>query len=271
MGSTCRDRGGEHMQRVVKAVGYVRVSTVEQAQEGVSLDAQEAKIRAYCEVRDWTLLRIIRDEGVSAGDLDRPGMVELLTMIRKRECGAVVVWKLDRLVRSVRDLGTVLDTLKDKDIELASVTEHFDTSNAVGRLMLHLLVSVAQWERETVGERTRATLQYLKSSLRPYGREPFGFMRADGDRLIPYAKEAKVVKQIFQWRGQGESYFRISRWLNTKKVATKTGDGQWYPSTVRYMLRNKTLYQPLLASPDEAAAKNRVQAGSAAKPGVKRP
>src|SRR6185295_17181680 len=98
----------------LKAIGYVRVSTDDQAREGVSLDVQEARIRAYCEAKGWQLVAVVREEGKSAKDLKRPGLQEILRALPKRQrCfDVVVVVKLDRLTRSVRDLGNLTDAFK---------------------------------------------------------------------------------------------------------------------------------------------------------------
>ena len=98
----------------MRAIGYARVSTDDQAQAGVSLDFQEEKIRAYCVAKDWDLVSLIRDEGQSAKDLKRPGMQRILEGVRKKEFDVVVILKLDRLTRSVKDLGYLVEDVFGK-------------------------------------------------------------------------------------------------------------------------------------------------------------
>lgn len=147
----------------MKAVCYLRVSTREQAEEGVSLAAQEEKTKAYCVARGWECIGVLRDEGVSGGSLDRPGLQEALDLCRRGEAQALVVLKLDRLTRSVRDLGFLLEDVFDRHhVAFASVADNFDTSTANGRLILNVLGSVAQWEREIIVERTTDALAHKK-------------------------------------------------------------------------------------------------------------
>jgi len=242
--------------RAPKAIGYTRVSSAEQAAEGVSLDQQAAKIKAYAQLHDLELVKVLRDAGYSAGDLDRPGMRDVLEMIRKREVNQLIVWRLDRMTRSVRDLSVLLDLLREHAVQLVSITEHINGDDAISRLLLTLLISVSQWEREATGERTKASIHFLRQSMRPYGRLAYGF-RAEGQRLIVYPKEMSVVRKIFRWRHDvGLSYPEIARRLKAQKVATKTGDGSWHASTIRYIIRNKALYRSHV---QEEATQNRVQ------------
>ena len=157
----------------MQVYGYVRVSTEEQAREGVSLAAQEAKIQAYCVVKDWGLVEIIRDEGQSAKDLKRPGITRLLGLVEARQVGAVVVYKLDRLTRRVRDLDNLVELFHHKAVALVSLQESLDATTATGRLMMNLLASVAQFEREAIGERTSVAMQHLKALGLPYCKAVF--------------------------------------------------------------------------------------------------
>src|SRR5436190_19163779 len=123
------------------AIGYVRVSTERQADEGVSLAAQEAKVRAMAAVRDATLLDVIVD-AESAKNVNRPGLQRLLTLINAGEVQAVIVAKLDRLTRSVKDLCTLLELFDKRKVALISVAESLDTGTAGGRLVLRIMASV---------------------------------------------------------------------------------------------------------------------------------
>jgi site-specific DNA recombinase len=137
----------------MRAVGYSRVSTDDQAQNGVSLEAQEVKIRAYCVAKDWDLLRIIRDEGRSAKDLNRPGIQQIIVGAKKRRFDVVVTLKLDRLTRSVKDLGYLVEDVFNKHgIAFSSLQDNFDTSTANGRMVMNILATIAQWERDIISD-----------------------------------------------------------------------------------------------------------------------
>jgi len=136
-------------------VGDIRVSTEQQADQGVSPDAQRAKLEAYAQLYELDLVAVIIDAGVSANTLDRPGLQQALGMLRKGQATALLVMKLDRLTRSIKDLSLLLERYFAKRYALMSVADQVDTSTAAGRLVVHVLMSVAQWEREAIGERTR--------------------------------------------------------------------------------------------------------------------
>jgi len=192
-----------------KAVGYIRVSTQDQVQEGLSLDVQEVRIRAYCEARGWDLLRIYRDEGVSAKSLDRPGIQSLIRDLARDGVNVVVVLKLDRLTRSVRDLGTLIEDLfRRHGVELASVEESLDSSNANGRMVLNLLGSVSQWEREIIGERTKATLDYKAERGEWRGRVPFGFRINEDGKLVEDEDAQRTIQAIKRSRRRSGTSFR---------------------------------------------------------------
>src|ERR1039457_2917199 len=142
----------------MQAVGYVRVSTERQADQGVSLDAQDAKVRAMATVQGATLVGVIVDGGESAKSLNRPGLQRLLALVNGGKVQAVIVAKLDRLTRSVKDLCGLLELLEKKKVALISVAESLDTSSAAGRLVITIMGAVSQWEREAIGERTRDAL-----------------------------------------------------------------------------------------------------------------
>jgi site-specific DNA recombinase len=129
----------------MRTIGYVRVSTDKQAEQGVSLEAQAEKIRAMALVHDANLLDIIVDGGESAKSLQRPGMIRLLGMVDARQVQAVIVAKLDRLTRSVKDLCELLERFERRGVALISVAESLDTGSAAGRLVINIMTAVSQW------------------------------------------------------------------------------------------------------------------------------
>ncbi len=151
----------------VSVVGYVRVSTDEQAINGVSLDAQEARIRAYCQAKELRLVAVVRDEGASGKNLRRDGMRDLITVCGQGTIDAVVVVKLDRLSRRTRDLlYLVEDIFERNDVSLHSLNETVDTSSASGRFFLRIMGALAEMEREVISERAAAEMRRRRPQVR---------------------------------------------------------------------------------------------------------
>jgi len=221
----------------MRAIGYVRVSTEDQARGGVSLDFQEEKIRAYCVAKDWDLITMFRDEGYSAKDLNRPGMQEILQGCRKKEFDVVVIMKLDRLTRSVKDLGYLVeDVFKKCNVAFSSLQDNFDTCTANGRMVMNILATIAQWERDIISERTRDAMQFMKNGLKLVGAVPYGFDSNAGE-LSPNPEEMKILRNVVNLRRKRKSYQKISDYLNKKEVPSKNG-GKWYPKTVMGAVKN---------------------------------
>lgn len=225
-----------------KVVGYVRVSTVDQAEEGVSLPAQRAKLEAYALAMDLDLVAIHEDAGVSAKTLDRPGLSAALAALDAGKASAILVLKLDRLTRSVADLGTLLDRYFATRFDLLSVSDSVDTRTAGGRLVLNVLVSVAQWEREAIAERTKLALHHLRDhqGVR-LGAEALGWKRTDakdgeGRRVVEEDQaELATVQRIRFLRRRGLSLRAICTQLAEEKRQTKRG-GKWTAKVVRSVL-----------------------------------
>src|SRR5215469_4442832 len=206
------------------AIGYARVSTDKQADRGVSLEAQTEKIRAMTVVHSAELADIIVEAGESAKSLNRPGMQRLLALVASGEVNAVIVAKLDRLTRSVKDLCTLLERLERQDVALISVAESLDTSSAAGRLVLNIMTAVSQWEREAIGERTRDALSHKRSHGERVGNIRFGFrLSRDGKHVEPDAAEQDVLHEIHRLRQGGHSMRRIAAALNGKRFHTRRG------------------------------------------------
>ena len=206
----------------MKAIGYVRVSTEEQAKSGLGLEAQIAKIKAYAELFDIELTEIIMDEGISGKTLDREGLQRAIKILKDKKAEGMVIAKLDRLTRNVADLGTLVSTVFDK-AELYSVSEQINTKNAAGRLVLNVLVSVAQWERETICERTKDALQAKKArGEKTGGNVPFGFNVING-KLVKNEEEQSIINEIKNLKNKGLSLRKIAGILNEKGIVTKNG------------------------------------------------
>jgi DNA invertase Pin-like site-specific DNA recombinase len=211
-----------------KAVGYIRVS--KQNERGVSLDAQAEKIRAMACVHDAEV-EIVADDGETGKHANRPGLQRVLEMVRRGQAELVIVSKLDRLTRSVKDLAELLELFQKRDVSLVSVAEALDTGSAAGRLVLNIMASVAQWERETIAERTATALRHKRARRRVYNHEPYGYAR-NGDDLMPVPEEQATIDLMKQWRAGGWTLRQIAEQLNSLGTPTKR-KGKWHAQTVK--------------------------------------
>jgi DNA invertase Pin-like site-specific DNA recombinase len=207
----------------MKALGYARVSSEKQAEFGVSLDAQQEKIRAMAVVHSATLAEIIVDGGESAKTLNRSGMQRLLALVDERKIDAVIVAKLDRLTRSVKDLCELLERFERRGVALISVAESLDTSSAAGRLVLNIMTAVSQWEREAIGERTRDALGHKRRNGERVGNIAYGFrLAADGEHVEPDSTEQAILMRIRELRSK-LSLRKIAAQLNQDGHRTRRG------------------------------------------------
>jgi len=223
------------------AVLYVRVSTDEQVRNGVSLDAQEERLRAYCTMRSLDVALVIRDEGVSAfKHLDkRSGGAELLQAIAQGEARHVVALKLDRLFRNAADALALTETWNRADVALHLVDmggAALDTTSPAGRMMLTMLAGFAEFERALIIERTTQALAHKKRHHQAYAATPYGYKRV-GDRLVADEGELALVATIKEWSADGLSLRKIAERLTAAHVPTKLG-GRWQAQTVSNLLTN---------------------------------
>lgn len=246
-----------------RIVGYVRVSSEQQVEEGVSLDAQRNKLRAFALAMDLTLVAVEEDAGVSAKSIEaRPGLIRALGRLDAGEADGLLVVRLDRLTRSVRDLGDLVETYFTSRFALMSMSDSIDTRTASGRLVLNVLASVSQWEREAGAERTRDSLAHLRAQGVHVGGVPLGVRRTgtiddDGRHVVEHDEaEATTVRRIRELRCEGRSLRAIVEALRSEGHATKRG-GSWAPTTVKKVLdrtapRGGTNTRPHL-QPEEVA------------------
>jgi DNA invertase Pin-like site-specific DNA recombinase len=216
----------------MKAIGYIRVSTEGQAVDGVSLDAQRAKLAAWCELNEYTLAAVHVDAGLSGKRADnRPGLQAALADVARERGAALVVYSLSRLARSVRDTLEITDRLARSGADLVSLTEKIDTTTAAGKMVFRMLATFAEFERDLTAERTRAAMAHKRTRGECIGEIPFGYHR-DGDRLVPDPEAQRAVTLILDLRARGWSYRRIAAELVSQGVPTAKG-GKWDPATVR--------------------------------------
>ena len=215
---------------MIKVIGYVRVSTDEQAQQGLSLASQAEKIRAYASLYELELVEVIEDAGASAKSLHRDGLQRVLSMLREGKAEGIIIAKLDRLTRSIVDLNKLIEEYfgekSRNQSSLFSVADQVDTRTAGGRLVLNVLMSVAQWEREAIGERTKAALAYKKLQDVKLGRP---------NKIVTDPEEIKTLNYIHQLRNEGLSLRAIAARLDAEGYKTFRG-GKWAAQTVKYML-----------------------------------
>lgn len=208
----------------MKAIGYVRVSTAGQADAGVSLDAQRVKVEQYCELYGLELVDVVTDAGASAKTLEREGLRNVLSRMEAGEAETLVVVKLDRLTRSVADLNVLLESYFADRFGLVSVSEQINTGTAAGRLVLNVLMSVSQWEREAISERTAAALQHKKAEGQRVGTVPYGYrLSADGVHLEECPAEQRVIEAIRELRDAGLSYRIVAERLAERGFTNRKG------------------------------------------------
>lgn len=219
-----------------KAVGYIRVSTQEQAKEGISLDAQEAKIRQYAELFDLGEVEIISDEGKSGKDLKRKGIQEVISLVKEKKIEHLVVYKLDRLTRDLLDQLTLIKTFEAAGVKFHSLTERIDTSKAIGQLFLNVVGAINQFIRDQIAEVTIDALQFKKQNGEPLGPPALGFKAKDKKR-VEDPEELEIVEYVKTLRRKRLSHRDIAKQLNEEGIPTKRG-GRWHGSTVSYILKN---------------------------------
>ena len=221
----------------MKAIGYVRVSTEKQADFGVSLEAQTAKIRAMAVVQGAELVDVLIDAGESAKSLQRPAMARLLALVDAGGVDTVIIAKLDRLTRSVADLAELLKRFERRGVSLVSVADSLDTRSAAGRLVLNIMVSVSQWEREAIGERTRDAMRHKRSKGERVGTLPYGArLAADGERLEADDVEQDLLARIRALKADGRTTRQIAAHLNRDGFTTRRGT--WRFQYVAHALRS---------------------------------
>ena len=219
----------------MKAVGYIRVSTQKQVSEGVSMDAQRAKIEAWCLANDYELTAIYEDAGISGSRSDREGLQKAIQATGSGD--AIVFYSLSRFVRGTKDTLQLAETLKKRGTKMISLTENLDTVTAAGKMLFTIMAGVNEFERNIISERTIAALSHKKAKGEKYGPVPFGYKEVQG-RLIEVEKESAIVAEILVLREQGHTLAGIAGQLNTRGIKSKRG-GRWYASSVSYLINRQ--------------------------------
>ena len=205
------------------AIGYIRVSTEGQAQDGVSLDAQRAKIEAWCALNDYTLAAVHVDAGISGKSADnRPGLQAALNDCRKGS--ALVVYSLSRLARSTKDTISISERLAKAGADLVSLSEKIDTTTAAGKMVFRMLAVLAEFERDQISERTTSAMQFKKTKGERVGAIPYGYtIAADGVNLIELTAEQDVIAQAKELHEGGLSLRKIAAELDRRGLYARNG------------------------------------------------
>lgn len=210
----------------MNVIGYLRVSTEEQALSGLGLAAQRKRVEDEAARRGWVVTWVV-DDGYSAKDLNRPGIAGALAALAQGEAAALVVAKLDRLSRSVIDFANTLTVAKKQGWAVVLLDLGVDTTTPNGKLVAGLMAQIAEWEREMIGLRTREAMAAAKQRGTRLGR--------------PREVAPHVLTRVVGMRAEGLSLRAIARVLNDEGVPTVRGGRCWHPATIRGLLQSAAL------------------------------
>lgn len=223
----------------MKVAIYIRVSTEEQAKEGFSISAQRNKLEAYCISQGWEVIGFYVDEGISAKDMERPELKRMIKHIENGVIECVLVYRLDRLTRSVLDLYKLLEIFEKHDCKFKSATEVYDTTTAMGRMFITIVAALAQWERENMGERISMGMQEkARQGKWVPSQPPFGYiLDRENDTLIIEKEEARIVKMIYNHYIKGNvGITKLAKTLNESHVPNR--ENKWSDNKIKYILMN---------------------------------
>lgn len=205
---------------------YTRVSTEEQAVGGVSLEAQRDYLESYAKFHGWNVIKIYEDAGLSGGSIKRPQLQALMEDARNGLIDGVLVYKLDRLGRSLEDLIHIINEFQQHKVDFISATEQIDTTTAIGTFTFHLFAALAQFERGLIRERTSFAMDKKASDGFVQNRPPYGYRLANG-KLHVIKKQAELVHRLY------EGY--LQEGMTLRKLAKET---KLHKDTIHYILSN---------------------------------
>ncbi len=220
---------------------YVRVSTDEQAINGFSIRGQIEKLISYCNIKEWDIYKIYKDEGISGKSINsRPGLLELINDIKLKNVNNVLVYKIDRLTRSIKDLIELIDYFNNYNCSFNSLTENIDTVTSAGRLFIKMIGIFAEFERENIAERVRLGLERkVREGYSIASKNiSYGYVKNNNSKLLSINQfESYVVKKIFYLFLNGYSYTKIANYLNRYNIKTKNGN-IWNSRNIKLILIN---------------------------------
>ena len=218
-----------------KLIGYVRVSSEISKIKGNSINNQINKVNDFCNLNDYQLVDVLKDEGKSGMEYSkRDGYLELINRCKTENINGVVVYCLSRLGRRMKDIIDVMELFNKNDIEFYSVKENINNKDIMGKLMMNILMSFNEFEVDNIRERIIDVKRNNKENGLVYGKLMFGKDK-NGKLLIDNISEMKVISYMKGLRSKGWSYFRISDRLNEKGIVSKSG-GKWYGMSVSNVL-----------------------------------
>ncbi|MBS3678962.1 recombinase family protein [Ornithinibacillus massiliensis] len=217
---------------------YCRVSTDEQARDGVSLAEQQERLKAYCTAMGWNEEPILFiDDGYSAKSLERPQLKKLINEVTSGHISKVLITKLDRISRKLKDLLEIIDLFQEHEVSFISISESFDTNTPSGRLTLQVLGAVAEFERERIRERVIDNMHHAASKGKWLTQSPYGYDLVDKE-LVVNNQEADVVKKVFDmYLNKGLGFYSIAKQLNEQGIPSKQKK-EWSIRSVKLMLSN---------------------------------
>lgn len=220
---------------------YIRVSTQEQSLEGYSIAAQINVLRSYATTYNYGIYKIYQDQGISGKNIDdRPALLELIEDAKQKKFDVVLVWKLSRLSRSLLDLLSIVDIFTQHNISFQSYSEKFDTSTPIGKMLLHMLGSIAEFERNTIIENVKLGMGERFKQGYSKGAVPFGYRNEDKKTVLD-AKQADMVKFAFNYyinSFDANCLQIIANYFNQKEFVTRVG-GKWNRHSIKELLMNK--------------------------------
>ena len=198
------------------------MSTADQADFGVSLDAQTERIKGWCQANGYELVAVHVDRGLSGGRCDnRPALQDALRAVGRGD--SLVVYSLSRLARSTRDTLRIAEDLDRKGADLVSLSEKIDTTSSTGKMVFRMLAVLSEFERDVISERTSMAMKHLRKSGRYTGGfEPYGYRCVDGD-LEPIPEELGVIQIVQRLREEGASMGAIGKHLAQIGHLSRTG------------------------------------------------
>ena len=220
----------------MKAYGYCRVSSVGQAEEGVSMDAQRAKIAAWCAGNDADLVDVFQDAGISGGKTtNRPGLQAALAAVCKGKGNVLVVYSLSRMARSTKDAITISERLRKAGADLASITERIDTTSAAGKMVFRMLAVMAEFERDLASERTKMAAAHKRSKSEGWAHAPFGQAKDNAGKLVDDDGEQAAIAEVLRLRASGKSIRAVVDAMNAGPYQSR-GGGRWHIANVQRVL-----------------------------------
>ena len=212
---------------------YPRVSTDDQVREGFSLDEQEKEMKKLCMYKNYQIYKVYREEGVSAKNMNRPKFQEMIQDLKDGKINRIIVYKLDRLTRSIQDLEVICKLIEKYHCSLDSVSEEINTDTAMGVFFIRMTTILAQLEIERTSERTKFGLKGAAKNGHFCGKAPIGYRKINKELVIDDL-ESEVVKEIFDDYVNGLSVCTITKKLNNKNALNRN----WRTTTIDRMLSN---------------------------------